>query len=1128
MYRDRKEAPTEFDLNTGDKTPELALFYNIAYERTERYRQSVAGTAGGQLTEKAYIILKGSFWKGYSDDKNKSGTVVTEHEKKIIDSILVKLKDVRNFQSHYYHKVDALIFDSHLTKHIQAKFNQEFEKCTMGDAKGAKLLSNALNPKLDKGEIPTLFDKHGDHFYINKIGKCFFLSYFLTTGEMHLLLQQRKGFKRSDSDFFKRTHQLFTALCHRDGAARYHYNQKDTFFETNTELPDDILQARQVYKISSYLNDLPLEWFDEKLFFIPGYDSQGVLNLPKLQNWLVDKNIPTCILQDLAWVTRPQAAIVSDDLNGKRKEPATAQLEKRLGFTCHGHKITLNPHAFKRLIMLCMHDQTKGIELQSLLSRFVGERKALLVMVRDNQLPIDVEPKDGYSWLQEYNKFKLRTDSDRLREKLDRFVEQYGSDKKRQVNKLALIEGLEEQPIDLKFADLFDGLDYKPRRQDEFVKYSVRYLVDKNVIPQMNFMWQSFEHITNRQGTQVLTEINCFQPTKPKRGMDSLADWRLKLTPDNQVLFSWGVTTDPIKPGDGKNTNENLPLYIMGEHVLKNLLIAHLRYKDKDDKINRFFTDLTEDLDTVYKGGERIFKVLEESYLPTSLVPEKRNKADSAVKERMTKRLAFLINEYQNLLKNPPRLRSARNTVILKAYLLFGGWPTRGNGTAIHLRKEDMKLISIVHYNRGEKYFSDASNLKLVRGKVPSEIFSLIDTSKSFDDLYKNILDSTLSILENWLGNTQTKGIKLSKLIDFGKSIGVTSYIKVSMPRRLPFAVHPEHFLKNIFIEQAISTKKSDVNKKIRESAAGLKMQNYLSLTQHCEMSQLEDSNTLRRKRIGVFDTLKLKDQILFLIAKKYDPNFTTVIGQSGHEIVFKPLPDSKPATISWIHIKHNLQKENLGVFQFYDKTFVIKVKFHQLDDNMVLLRKEELRKLICHYLLDSGLFVSALPSSANVGQQKFSNRFGQVFKFSADFEIILKQLDLKKGEDGQTLIDIPFEQIKRTKQSIYLNSLIAVDTFLQFEADEIKRQGLSKNEKGYIDPEAIIRGSVHNSFLADLKAFRDTCMHARIPEHYTYRSLADESSLFPLKTEMAKLFRIFDQKKEDILAKVQAVKKLG
>nr|MBK9649916.1 hypothetical protein [Bacteroidota bacterium] len=106
--------------------------------------------------------------------------------------------------------------------------------------------------------------------FITREGRVIFLSFFLNSGEMSALLQQRQGSKNtSDIPNLKFKLQLYTYYCHREGAAFDNTGIKNEHLELLNETDKQkLLFGRHASRILNYLNDIPTYFDNEQYQFL--------------------------------------------------------------------------------------------------------------------------------------------------------------------------------------------------------------------------------------------------------------------------------------------------------------------------------------------------------------------------------------------------------------------------------------------------------------------------------------------------------------------------------------------------------------------------------------------------------------------------------------------------------------------------------------------------------------------------------------------------------------------------------------------------------------------------------------------------------------------------------------------
>ena len=261
--KNHSEPPSKYYKNPkkNDKTAELALFYNLALERMnnliDQYENEKISidkdkdffkTIDAKLfSEKTYLLLKIYLWK---EPIEKGFSTVSQADIKLINQILKKLVELRNLQSHYYHGLSASYVNSEIVDFVKVQLEK---------------IKNQLAAKYPHfvkyiNILETDTYKHFNFFEINNSGKYvitdegknFFLSFFLTKGEMTLFLKKRNRCKRDNGEKYQVKHEIYKYLCHRDGSSRFLLKAK----EQHTH-PQEMLE-RQFNSILNYLKTIPV------------------------------------------------------------------------------------------------------------------------------------------------------------------------------------------------------------------------------------------------------------------------------------------------------------------------------------------------------------------------------------------------------------------------------------------------------------------------------------------------------------------------------------------------------------------------------------------------------------------------------------------------------------------------------------------------------------------------------------------------------------------------------------------------------------------------------------------------------------------------------------------------------
>ncbi len=359
----------------------------MACDAAERYIQSVAGSGQriddpDSLNDKALTYLKQYLWKGNRENKNTSGQPITTEEKSIIRGLVKKLVSIRNFHSHAWHDNEVLAFDPEL-----ALFVNERHAYAMHSLKAEAGNDSALYEKAFAEH--GLFTYINDNAFITPDGRVFLLSFFLHTGSMSLLLQQRMGSKRNDIPEYRFKHQVYKYYCHREGSAWSSTGvEEEKLSAAEAAEQERILRGRQAFRIINYLNDKPA-FFNEA---IPLYyrDAAGavqeVADMPGLKACLITNNLLPGITVELQDVrdTLPETA-----MPGEREENERARIveQKRRNSTGYLQYKGNTDHEFEITYSALRHIVTDVV-----LGRTFEQR----VTVNDNPVTKEVSAEDHF------------------------------------------------------------------------------------------------------------------------------------------------------------------------------------------------------------------------------------------------------------------------------------------------------------------------------------------------------------------------------------------------------------------------------------------------------------------------------------------------------------------------------------------------------------------------------------------------------------------------------------------------------------------------------------------------------------------------------------------------------------
>lgn len=251
---------------TRDTTPELALFLNIALDRMNNLLKLYEGKPvdiskmelKGQVFKKeTYLHLKTFFWK---EKVSVSFAQIKAADISVLNTVLAKLVDLRNFHSHFYHDSAALQFPDFLIKHIQLQFENVKTRLAATQQNFAEYIKTLEEDITEftkpDGTKRTDRYKHFDFFTpageITEQGKNFFLSFFLLKGEMNKFLKKRKRCKRDNGEKYQVKNSVLTELCHRDNSNRFFLAGKAEYYDERE------LLRRQFNTILNYLKSKPV------------------------------------------------------------------------------------------------------------------------------------------------------------------------------------------------------------------------------------------------------------------------------------------------------------------------------------------------------------------------------------------------------------------------------------------------------------------------------------------------------------------------------------------------------------------------------------------------------------------------------------------------------------------------------------------------------------------------------------------------------------------------------------------------------------------------------------------------------------------------------------------------------
>jgi hypothetical protein len=923
----QRTPPTQYEVFTGGKLPEFAVFYNIAFFRMAGVVNHLLGNKYEKNKDnlekifenwlkaptdaKVFAGLRDYLWKGFRTDKNGSGTPVTPLEEVLMVEMLKKLHKIRNFQSHYYHDNAVLIFSENLKKHILKLHDEAKDSFTGEKLKEVGFYESNLKER-------PFFKFHDNKHYITPEGKTFFLSFFLTRGEMARFLQQRKGCKRNNSDEFKIKHLIYCYFTHRDGAARQHYGQMENVLTSmSTTEQKEIMSARQAFKLISYLNDVPPVCHDVDLFplYLDGVKVETTRNYITFcqQNGLFEGDLTMNPL-----VKTVKIAKDSDE---------TKEVEKEhfLDIYTEGYHFHISKSAFHKLILDAIRRGDKDQKVVEKLKVFVAERTHLYKLLTDVDYKFTFSDTLENSF-KEYNRYKLRNEY--LQEQFGKWLDLI--EKSREPKTEAFLKLLNEKPIEVGYYDFYFEETEKPRAIDMFTRFAVQYLIDFGKV-QWQWMYEKFDIVSDTKETleygkkvvkdvQVNKRTTFFSATIPEKG-------RLSVTHDGQVTVG-------IEVADGK-----LYKFVLGHRALKNLLIAQLDNKD----IKGFFTPIIIDIQRIKKASIEnqpldISKlaILRDDEMPASFkVAIQAETMDSeGLREKAKKRIESIVEELTVFAngEKTPLSRNEKNRQIMRCYTFFD-WKYPQDNKFKFLRKDEYQRMSVYHYCLEKRRNPDLKLgnynilIKDALPHTPDNIQALLRGSIDIDDLLQKTALQTINKLNCWARTLEA--LKGQKLYDVLGKLSISTYRHADkLPDYVPFDIHPRLVLRKFYKKETLVPNFS-LSKKMwekTETRKGLKSEHYEYAPY---LAVLGDQNkTAKKKVIGAMNELQTQDALLWDMAKQYldatSPAYQTFLQGKGQKTDWK-VDYLRQSTIEVPFNDMGLGKVTMTI------------KFHQLDDYLLV-----------------------------------------------------------------------------------------------------------------------------------------------------------------------------------------------
>lgn len=871
FHKSTNHSTTLYEFFTGgnSKTAEMAIYFNVACANIEKAEKQIEDWSD----EKKTIYLTELFWKTHRDRKNSNGYVPSETDKKMIHEVIQKLNEFRNYHSHIWHDNGALACSPELVKFVEEKYEKALGALYEEDPKGvieyeARLKANrnfsglGLFKAVSDGGKTNIHDPR----YITQEGRLFFLSFFLTTGQMSQLLQQHKGSKRTDMPLYRMKHLLYKFYCHRDGSSLFDLNhQENVLSSLSNEESNNILHARTAYKLITYLYDYPHFWGDSKT--MPLYLS-------------VDNNI-----QEVSTVQHLLAYIKSNQMLSKflfselvlRKENEEDRQQIRSGtvaFTfqslahdhpAHGFTYHISFDTLHRLtVMALLHKQNiiesdpettmidnlkvigqKRREVYNILAKQINERTT-----QDEQFLLDRENQylrggrnftnkvidffDAYrrEWKEPQQTALYIANACRTEHQPYINHPEYGEDE------------ISPEPLLVHLYDLVATNAQKFRSGNRFVFYAAKFLMD---FAGDNWYWgvETFE--VNKKGNN--DQESLLRKKAYYKSSQIPKNYRLTIEEDHVFIAL-------PKDLNAKSNHERFYLFTIGPKALKYLIAFCTKPTNKPfEQVSSFLDFLKNELSHLSDTGKwnktDTYQLLEPKYVPAYMRPS-NNKLNTAAELiiKIRSRAEHVITQWQQSLNKINKTkRAVKNKVVMDAYRFFE-WPVDDQGRPKFFRANEFNEMSVCHYSlqpkeerpkhsgyqqgrykRNEKskfahLFEDLFNLKNRKPAIPKEIVSHLHKAESLDELMKNVIENrtdwlkstieTLSILpsspqkKQLLRSLCSKlGVSIPTMLRTGPGLEQLESDRANSLTTLPFPIDPSIVTKYFFPEEFRASKES-------------------------------------------------------------------------------------------------------------------------------------------------------------------------------------------------------------------------------------------------------------------------------------------------------------------------------
>jgi len=848
----RREEISSFDLYTdfGTKSPLLAIYYNVACVNWEQTQKLIRGFPPDRQT--AYLAQY--LWRANLVKRNAEGYKFTEDDRRIAALLPEKLDAIRNFHSHIWHDNSVLQADGDLKAFVEKK--HEEAKARLFEQNPQSLLDYEAYAK-GKSKY-ALFkyvkDKRADYFTIE--GRIFYLSFFLTAGQMNQLLQQCSGFKRADMPLFKIKRQLYTYYCHRDGATLLDFNHDQEVLASMPPVEKQaIIRARTAFKLVNYLYDYPEYWGSAD--WMPLYDEAGerINSGEALKQWL-DKNPDT-----LPGISFSFIPIKKSPADADKKEHESRVRSGTLAFTVEGiekYEFHITFPALHRLVVLQRLYQLKkeGVSplelLKKNLQQQVDNRASLYAILSKRER---LRTEDEWEYLTDRSHQQLRGGR-KLTELSITFFENLtkgGAENPvvttrllnlirpaestplptplNKLGKTRFTDDTEPDAIQVYEQDYIMGATQKFRAGNRFMYYSAKYLMD---FGGQDWRWGMEKFAMDKKKNSDTKEslLKIKEYLTPREILES-NDHRLTLEEDHVYLAI------PRPAPKGSANHQQYYQFAIGPRAMRYLMAWVFEKRDKSpEEISSFLMELSQDLELLYQEGawnsELPVKWLEPAFVMGYLKEYETGGLDT-VRQRIQSRISHITKVWDHAVEHTQLLsRSEKNRLIMEAYRFYE-WPAGGNGVPRFLRADEYNQMSVCHYSLGlkkkqqtvfvhkgrnynNKYdyvYKGLFELDKRKPPIPKDVERQLQTAENLDELLVNVITSIRDLLNDKIKSIlgAPPAIQKKELPGLCRRLGISipaSLLKgpetESMRQKhlttlqvQPLAIHPMLMVKKLF-----------------------------------------------------------------------------------------------------------------------------------------------------------------------------------------------------------------------------------------------------------------------------------------------------------------------------------------